>query len=275
MPSNPVLILVIALAAVVLVLAVFVVGRFRRRRGGAEDALEPFLVSLQGRLGYSFDDPALLVRAMTHSSFANEAAPGVEHNETLEFLGDAVIELITSVILMKHPRDYREGDMSRIRAMVVNKNSLAGMARKMDLGPALRMSRGERASGGRKKESLLANAYEALVGAVHLDGGYHAAERLFRSAFEKRIEAAIRGRLQTQDFKTRLQEVCQARFGCVPEYRLVAEEGPDHAKVFTSEIRFGGKVWGKGSGRSKKESEQSAAGDTLAELDLNADDEND
>ena len=177
----------------------------------------------------------------------------------MEFLGDAVIELVTSTILIRLPGDLREGEMSKIRAMVVNKTSLAEMARELQLGDALRMSRGEQASGGALKPSLLANVYEALVAAVFLNGGFAAAQRLFEGAFERRIRDAMGGKLRSQDYKTRLQEVCQARFGSPPSYRIVEERGPDHAKVFVTELRIRGSVWGTGRGTSKKEAEQDAA----------------
>jgi dsRNA-specific ribonuclease len=156
--------------------------------------------------------------------------------------------------------------MSKARAMVVNKTSLAEMARALGLGDALRMSRGEESSGGARKDSLLADAYEALVAAVFLDGGFEAARRLFESAFERRIEDAMGGKLRARDYKTRLQEVSQARFGQAPVYRIVDESGPDHAKTFVTELRIRGTVWATGRGSSKKEAEQSAARKALTRL---------
>jgi ribonuclease III len=260
----------IAIVAGVAGLAALVGTALARRRARPVEGLDPLfaraLSELQARLGHRFGDPRHIVTAMTHSSFANEAGPEAAHNETMEFLGDAVIELVTSTILIRLPGDLREGEMSKVRAMVVNKTSLAEMARDLRLGDALRMSRGEQSSGGAQKQSLLANAYEALVAAVFLDGGYDAARRIFEAAFERRIADAMGGRLRSQDFKTRLQEVCQARFGSPPSYRIVEEHGPDHAKVFVTELRIRGTSWGTGRGTSKKEAEQDAARAALARL---------
>ena len=249
-------------------MALFFVLRRRRAAPAADRSprFERALADLQDRLGYRFRRVEHLETAMTHTSFANEAGPEVGHNETMEFLGDAVIELVTSTILIRLPGDMREGEMSKIRAMVVSKAGLAEMARELKIGEVLRMSRGEEASGGAEKASLLADAYEALAAAVFLDGGFEAARRLYEAEFERRVRDAMGGKLGARDYKTRLQEVCQARFGSPPVYRIVDERGPDHAKVFVTELRIKGKPWGTGRGSSKKESEQDAARAVLEKL---------
>ncbi len=175
---------------------------------------KPQFDALQKGLGYKFKDPSLLVRCLTHVSYSYDRTPG--HNEVLEFLGDAVLDLAVSDLLMRQFPEKSEGDLSRMRAALVNSSVLAGKAMAINFGPLLRLGKGEERSGGRHKESILAGAFEALLGAVYLDGG--------------------------------------------------SEIGPDHAKSFVTEIAVGGKVLGKGEGRSKKQSEQEAAKKALVEL---------
>ena len=219
------------------------------------------LERLQGRLGYRFKDPALLVRCLTHVSYPQPKSVG--HNEVLEFLGDAVLDLAVSELLIRHNPDKNEGDLSRMRAALVNSTLLAEKATELDLGPLLRLGKGEERSDGRSKPSILAGAFEALLGGVYQDGGYDAARLVIENYFLAEVQERNLGQ---HDFKTRLQEISQMLFHAPPIYRIVAATGPDHEKRFVTEITVGGKVFGKGEGRSKKQSEQEAAKIALEEL---------
>lgn len=219
------------------------------------------LVRLQKELGYTFSDPAILLRCLTHVSY--KRGKNDLHNEVLEFLGDAVLDLAVSDLLMRRFPDKSEGDLSRMRAGLVNSSVLAQKGATLKLGPLLRIGKGEERSGGRSKNSILAGAFEALLGGVYWDGGYEAARRVVERYFAPDIKEK---RLGQQDFKTRLQEISQMLFHAPPVYRLVSESGPDHEKRFLTEIDVGGKILGKGEGRSKKQSEQEAAKLALREL---------
>ncbi|HEY8448847.1 MAG TPA: ribonuclease III [Bacillota bacterium] len=207
-------------------------------------------------------DPALFELALTHPSFAHEARDDGAHNERLEFLGDAVLDLIVAEVLYRRHPDLPEGDLSRLRAAVVCAPTLARIARRLGLGEHLRLGQGEEASGGRNRTSVLANALEAFLGALYLSEGLEAARAFVDRHFAGELEDAAAGRL-VEDFKTRLQEITQERFGTEPEYRVVREEGPDHAKTFHVQVRLRDEVLGAGSGRNKKEAEQEAARDAL------------
>ncbi|HLN86578.1 MAG TPA: ribonuclease III [Candidatus Limnocylindrales bacterium] len=219
------------------------------------------LESLQKELGYRFKDPALLIRCLTHVSYDRQKIEG--HNEVLEFLGDAVLDLAVSDLLMRHNPEKSEGDLSRMRASLVNSTVLAEKATELKLGPLLRLGKGEERSEGRSKPSILAGAFEALLGGIYQEGGYAAA----RGAVERYFLDDVSGKkLGQQDYKTRLQEISQMLFHAPPTYRVVSESGPDHEKFFVTEISVGGTVLGKGEGRSKKQSEQAAAKIALMEL---------
>ncbi|HEX9113815.1 MAG TPA: ribonuclease III, partial [Nitrospirota bacterium] len=198
-------------------------------------------------------------------SYANENRMSA-HNERLEFLGDAVLNLVISEHLMETCPDSTEGDLSRLRASVVSEPALASIAREIGLGGYILLGRGEEQTGGRDKDSLLANCLEALIASVYLDAGKDiAAEfviRFFNEAIKKSCTA--RGAL---DFKTELQELCQERLRQLPEYRVISETGPDHQKQFTVEILVRGEVCGRGVGRSKKDAEQKAAKEALDKFD--------
>lgn len=217
---------------------------------------------LQQRISYDFRDPVLLERALTHRSFANENKIA-EHNERMEFLGDAVLSLIISERLMNLRPAAPEGELSRSRAAVVSAPTLAAVARDIGLGDFLRLGRGEDQTGGREKESLLADALEALVASLYLDGGLSAAATFIDRHFDGPIRS-VRG--PGADFKTALQELCQERARVLPEYRVVSQTGPDHEKQFTIELSITGTVYGTGTGRSKKEAEQRAAKEALERL---------
>jgi ribonuclease-3 len=216
---------------------------------------------LQRELGYHFKDPALFRRALTHVSF--DRYKRGDHNEVLEFLGDAVLDLAVSDLLMQHNPDKTEGDLSRMRAALVNSTVLAEKAADLQLGALLRLGKGEERSDGRGKPSILAGAFEAILGAVYRDGGYDAA----RAVVERFYLQDVTGKqLGQRDYKTRLQEISQMLFHAPPSYRIVAEAGPDHEKIFVTEITVGGQVLGRGEGKSKKISEQEAAKTAMLKL---------
>lgn len=223
--------------------------------------VHPTLVLLQQELGYTFSDPGLLLRSLTHVSYERNKEDA--HNEVLEFLGDAVLDLTISDLLIRLYPARSEGDLSRMRAALVNSSALAEKATILNLGPLLRLGKGEERSGGRSKPSILAGAFEALLGAVYEDGGYAACRRLVERYFTADLKDK---KLGQQDYKTRLQEISQMLFHAPPVYRLVSESGPDHDKCFVTEIAVGGKVLGSGLGKTKKQSEQEAAEKALQEL---------
>jgi ribonuclease-3 len=217
-------------------------------------------------LGYRFTDIGLLEDALTHRSFVNEnPALPFKDNERLEFLGDAVLELtITDMLMHKFP-DFTEGQLSKLRASVVNEQPLAEMARRFRLGEFLLLGRGEESSGGRTKASLLANAFESIIAAMFLDTGFDRT-----AAFIGRLFAPLMGEGATtsvyRDYKTTVQEVCQVRFRDVPRYVLISETGPDHDKRFETSLVIGDRVIATGTGRNKKEAEQQAAKSALEAL---------
>ncbi len=220
------------------------------------------LGSLQETLVYTFKDPALLNKALTHKSYVNEKTETLKNNERFEFLGDSVLDLIVSDFLITAYPDFSEGKLSKIRAAVVNEGCLAKLARKLDLGKFLLLGKGESQSGGRNKNSLLANAFEALVGALYQDGQLPEVKRVFMGELKNEISKRIDSRL-FQDFKSELQEYTQTHLNCIPSYKVVGEAGPDHEKTFEVEVIFQGSPKGKGQGRNKKEAEQAAASEAL------------
>lgn len=218
---------------------------------------------LQRDLGYVFGNPALPLQALTHKSFSNEQRDTEElHNERLEFLGDAVLELAVSDRIYRIYPDIPEGGLTRIRAEVVCEKGLAKIARHLGLGLGLRLGRGEEKCGGRMKASLLSDALEALLGAVFLEGGFVAACDVVQRVFSQDLENSANIRYGT-DYKTALQENLQARFGRLPEYQLTKVDGPDHGRVFTIQVNFDGRELGCGEGSSKKQAEQNAASEAL------------
>lgn len=233
---------------------------FRRRRQAASSGA---LRSFERRLGYDFTDHDLLRLALTHRSFANEQDLP-DQNERLEFLGDSVLGLVTGEELYRRYPEMPEGELSRRKSYLVSEVSLAEMADELELGRMLRLGVGEDRSGGRTKPSLLADALEAVFGAVFLDGGLTAARSVLRPLLGERMES--RRDWDHRDYKTRLQEFLQADGGALPRYVKVDEEGPDHAKTFTVDCRVNGQTAGTGSGPSKKAAEQSAAEAALEEL---------
>ena len=217
-------------------------------------------------LGYRFTCAELLQQALTHRSYHNECQGGGEpHNERLEFLGDAVVELCVSSLLMARLPEAREGELTKLRAMVVSEASLASCAVERAIGEHLRLGRGEDQSGGRKKASILSDTLEALLGAVYIDGGFNAAAATVERLLGRLVEAAVEGQLD-QDHKTRLQELAQRVHHQMPRYVVVGEQGPDHAKEFTVAAYLGEREVARGEGPSKKVAEQAAARRALSLL---------
>lgn len=220
---------------------------------------------LEEKLGYTFHDRRLLENALTHSSYANEnKSKGETSNERLEFLGDSVLGMVVADHLYRTHPDMPEGELTRTRAALVCEDSLVEVAAQLELGQYLKLGRGEDAGGGRKRPSIQADAVEAVIAAVYLDGGIGSARKLITNFIltnnEREQEGAVR------DFKTALQELVQRESGRVLSYRLMGESGPDHAKVFSVEVDLNGKPIGAGEGRSKKEAEQNAAKAAMAKL---------
>ena len=224
------------------------------------------LSSLENDLGYQFKDIGLLREALQHSSYVNEQSdPSLEDNERLEFLGDAVLDLVITHILMNHFPQTREGDLSRMRATIVNEPQLAAVAQSLNLGDHLLLGRGETLAHGQEKRSILADALEAVIAAVYLDGGLQAAFEVIKRQFS-RIIPRVPEMLAAEDFKSRLQELVQVRFKTVPHYEVVAESGPDHDKIFEVRLSIGTFLVTHGTGKSKKVAEQAAARVALQKL---------
>lgn len=228
------------------------------------------LAGIYRQLGVKFRSPEVLVRALTHASWANEnpVLPSGEvtgNNERDEFLGDAVLDLAASHLIMERFPRATEGELSRLRASVVNERRLASLARALGIGELLVLGKGEEMSGGRAKESLLADAFEAIVGAVYQERGYEDALEFLRTQFATILEELGAPGFD-RDFKTRLQEVAQNVLKAQPRYSLVREQGPDHDKTFEVSLTLAGQVKGTGLGKSKKEAEQAAARAALEAL---------
>lgn len=222
---------------------------------------------LEKKLNYTFRNHALLEEALCHSSYANEhRAERLSSNERLEFLGDSVLGFVTAEFLFAQHPDLPEGDLTRIRAALVCEQSLYEVAQKLNLGRFLKLGRGEESGGGRERTSILADATEAVIAAVYLDGGIQAASGLIhRVLLDAEQEEAVEER--RRNYKTALQELVQRQADQVLAYRMVGEKGPDHAKTFLAEVQLNGQALGRGSGRSKKEAEQAAAKSALEALD--------
>lgn len=208
----------------------------------------------------------LYLLALTHSSYANERGLGMgAHNERLEFLGDAVLELAVSEALYALFPGLPEGKLTRYRAGLVCEESLSRLASELDLGVHLRLGKGEASSGGRQRPALLADALEALLGAVYLDLGFEAVREVVRCLFAPLFAELAQGCLH-RDYKTLMQEYTQAKLATTPEYRIVSEQGPDHSKVFVAQFVINDQALGQGSGRTKKEAEQEAAKEAYESL---------
>ena len=223
--------------------------------GDSDGFLEP-ITALASRLELNFTDLGLLAQAMAHRSWCAETE-GSESNERLEFLGDAVLGLVVTDYLFRTYGDLPEGELAKVRASLVNSEALAEIAVQAGVGEALLLGKGEDSSGGREKPSILADAMEAVIGAVYIESGWEGAAELIMRLLADRIAIAAAGP-GGHDYKTRLQELSARRFEELPRYE-VADEGPDHAKRFYATVTLGGVERGKGEGRSKKQAEQAAA----------------
>ena len=247
--------------------ALTIIAGHRADTGARAVRLRDEFEEIEHRVGYRFKDRGLLEHALTHKSRAAEdASGGVADNESMEFLGDAVLGLVVADMLFHAYPDSNEGQKSKIKASVVSTPALARRAEAMQLGSHLLLGRGEEKTGGRFKQALLADAYEALIASVYLDGGLPAAaaflERELRDAIEEGAGQAIVG----EDYKSALQERVQALGRSLPEYRVASESGPDHRKLFTVEVSVGGETLGSATGKAKKAAEQDAARQALDKL---------
>ena len=212
--------------------------------------------TLEEKLGYTFQNHALLDNALTHSSCANESQGRLLSNERLEFLGDSILGMVVADHLYRNHPDLPEGELTRTRAALVCEDSLVEVARELNLGEYLRLGKGEEAGGGRQRPSIRADAVEAVLAAVYLDGGIGSARKLIQKFI---LSREVAGLTKPRDYKTALQELVQRESGQVLSYRLTGESGPDHDKRFFVEVDLNGQGIGSGSGRSKKEAEQMAA----------------
>jgi ribonuclease III len=227
------------------------------------DEFEP----LQRAIEYRFRDRGLLEHAMTHTSRANEdVTGGVVDNESLEFLGDAVLGFIVADMLFREFPASNEGDKSKIKASLVSTSTLARQAERLAIGEHLLLGRGEEKTGGRKKQALLADAYEALIAAIYLDGGMEHARAFIARQFAALVDEVRRSGMVDQDYKSALQELLQSREMPLPEYRLAGTVGPDHRKLFQIDVVVSGESLASGTGGSKKEAEQDAARTALERL---------
>jgi ribonuclease-3 len=239
-------------------------GRARRQRGARRVGARP---QLDRALGIHLHDRKLREAALTHRSYAFEQGLTVT-NERLEFLGDAILGMIVTDLAFRQFPDLSEGELAKLRAATVNMTTLAEIARELGLGELVLLGRGEEMSGGRDKTSILADAMEAVIGAVYLDRGLRPTRALIERLFWPRMEAYARGE-GDRDYKTILQELASQGLGAVPDYRI-ASQGPDHAKEFTATVYLGGRRLGRGRGRSKKEAEQQAAREAYVRLSAEA-----
>jgi len=215
---------------------------------------------LEKMLGYKFKDPRLLETALSHSSFANESH--VASNERLEFLGDSIVGLVVTRMLYDKYPEQPEGVLSKIRGAIVCGANFARLAKELGIDRAILLGKGEEQSGGREKESNLAGAFEAVLGAIYLDGGFNKTYKVIAGIVNGCFESAE----IFSDWKTELQELSQKEFRGIPRYKVVRDEGPPHAKLFYVEVRVAKRVVGRGSGKSKKEAEQAAAKEGLEEI---------
>jgi ribonuclease III len=227
------------------------------------------LTELQKRLQYHFQDETLLVQALTHKSFAHETLPtkpvSLRDNERLEFLGDSILDAVLSDLLIERCPEADEGTLSKMRAAIVNERTLAEVADKLELGPVLKLGKGEEQTGGRAKPSITSSALEALIAAVYLDGGFEAVYPVVDGLMSSVIETVIQ-RGQVRDPKTLLQEMIQAKWRVTPSYHILNAVGPDHAKEFEVEVRLKGKCLAVAKGASKKQAEQNAAESAIREF---------
>ncbi len=227
------------------------------------------VASLEDRLGYRFRVPGILERALTHRSLANEDATGaIMDNESLEFLGDAVLGFTIADTLFRRFPEYDEGQKSKVKSLLVSTPTLARLARQLELGEFLMLGRGEEKTGGRRKQALLADTYEAVIAAIYIDGGIDAARAFIVRRFAALLDEVKQPGFGGRDYKSALQEYLQGHDYPLPDYHVASESGPDHRKLFQVEVRVRDEAIGQASGRSKKEAEQEAARIALEKLKL-------
>ncbi|MFQ8599761.1 MAG: ribonuclease III [Oscillospiraceae bacterium] len=219
--------------------------------------------SLEQNIGYTFENKTLLGTALSHSSYANEVKKGTESNERLEFLGDSVLSIIVSDYLFQHYDHLPEGELTKLRASLVCEKSLCQFASEIKLGDYLKLGRGEKLTGGRNRPSILADAFEAVLAAIYLDGGIDKARAFVLRFVKEELESGGKQQELFRDYKTTLQEIIQQNKEEVLEYVLADEYGPDHDKTFRVEVHLNSNVIGTGVGRSKKQAEQLAAKEAL------------
>ena len=215
------------------------------------------MIELEKKIGYYFENTQFLNTALTHSSYSNEIGKNVKCNERMEFLGDSVLSLVVTNFIYLNFSQFPEGDLTQLRASLVCEKALYKFAKMIDLGSFIKLSRGERHGGGADRPSILSDAFEALIAAIYLDGGYDQAAKFVMTFIEPEIKNIKKK--PTKDYKTTLQEIVQKNPGEKIEYRMVSESGPDHDKHFVAEVLLNSNSIGKGGGRSKKEAEQQAA----------------
>lgn len=224
------------------------------------------IVELERRLGYIFKDKKFLIEALTHRSFYHENPHNAtNHNERLEFLGDSVLGFVIVEYLFLLDSQFTESVMAKIKSYLVKESVLSEIANSISLGKHLMLGKGEEANGGRTKKSLLADAIEAVLGAIYIDGGYTKVKEIILNLFRGKIDIVLSSG-ELHDFKTELQENTQLLFGVLPEYRIIKQEGEEHRKIFTVEVFIDGKKFGEGSGKSKKEAQTIAAKEALYRL---------
>ena len=223
----------------------------------------------QEKIGYSFKSIKLLNQAITHKSYVNEYNLKFKDNERLEFLGDSVLDLIIGEYSLKNFTNRMEGDLSKIRAALVNESNLSKIARSLNLGEYIQLGKGESQSGGCNKSSILANAFEAMVAAIYLDGGLKKTTKVILPLFKTDLHS-LANTSSYRDFKSELQEYTQGKKIAIPVYKVEKEIGPDHNKIFQITVSINGKISGKGKGKNKKEGEQEAAKEALQKLNANS-----
>ena len=220
---------------------------------------------IEDKLGIEFKDKNLILRAFTHRSFLNENHDVEKHNERLEYLGDAVLEFLVSKYLFLAYPDRPEGELTSFRSAIVKTDTLAETGRELEFGSFLRMSKGEEKTGGRQKDYLLANTFEAVLGAIYLDQGMRTADSFLKKVLFIKIENIVENRLDI-DPKTRFQELSQDQYRLTPTYELLSEKGPDHNKIFTMGVYLGKTEYGQGTGPSKQRAEEVAAANALVRI---------
>jgi ribonuclease-3 len=235
-------------------------GKGVRTSEGRQESNAALLVQqIEQRLGIHFQERDLLLEALTHRSYIYETpAAGERYNERLEFLGDAILAFLSADLLFRRYPALSEGELTNVRAALVKTQALAGFARNLELGTFLRLGKGEERTGGRERDPILAAAFEALLGAIYLDGGLEEARRFLLPMLEAEARRVVSQR-QFKDDKSLFQELAQAEVGLTPTYRVVKEEGPSHHRLFSVEVLLGEQVAGRGQGRNKQSAEQEAA----------------